>query len=80
MQTFGRIDVRDRLDAIQAPTLVLHSRGDQLVDMDAARELVSGIAGARFQSLDSDNHSLIDREPASLDFTRAIIEFTKTSA
>jgi len=79
MKAFGQIDVRDRLSAIQAPTLILHSRGDQMVDMDAARELVSGIPGARFQSLDSDNHSLIDREPASLEFARAILEFLQTA-
>ncbi len=80
MLAFSQIDVRDRLAAIQAPTLVLQSRGDQMVDMDAARELVSGISGARFQSLDSDNHSLIDREPASQDFVRAVLEFIRSEA
>lgn len=79
MKAFGQIDVRDRLSAVQAPTLILHSRGDQMVDMDAARELVSGISGARFQSLDSDNHSLIDREPASVEFARAILDFIQTA-
>lgn len=80
MRAFGRIDVRDRLAHIEAPTLVLHSRGDQMVEMDAARDLVAGISGARFQSLDSDNHSLLDREPASQDYIRAVLDFIREKA
>lgn len=75
MQAFGEIDVRDQLPRIQAPTLVMHSRGDEMVDMDATRELVSGISGAKFISLESDNHSLLDREPASEVFIDAILKF-----
>ena len=75
MQAFGEIDVRDQLPRIQTPTLVMHSRGDEMVDMDATRELVSGISGAKFISLESDNHSLLDREPASEVFIDAILKF-----
>ena len=53
----------------------MHSRGDQIVDLDSARELVAGIPNASFRSLESNNHSLIDREPASGEFLRATLEF-----
>lgn len=75
MEAFGRIDVRHRLPKVSAPTLVMHSRGDQIVDLDSARELVAGIPNASFRSLESNNHSLIDREPASGEFLRATLEF-----
>ncbi|MEM9179890.1 MAG: alpha/beta fold hydrolase [Pseudomonadota bacterium] len=75
MQAFGEIDVRDQLPRIQAPTLVMHSRGDEMVDMDTTRELVSGISGAKFISLESVNHSLLDREPASEVFIDAVLNF-----
>lgn len=70
MDAFGALDVREQLQAVKAPTLVLHSRGDQIVSLDSAREIASGIGGARFQTLESDNHSLIDREPASEAFLK----------
>lgn len=75
MEAFGQIDVRSRLAEVLAPTLVMQSRGDQIVDLDSARELVAGIQNATFRSLESDNHSLIDREPASGEFLNATLEF-----
>lgn len=75
MDAFGSLDVRHRLADVRVPTLVTHSRGDKLVDMDTARELVTGIPGARFQSMESDNHSLLDREPASGALLDAIAAF-----
>lgn len=75
MEVFGWIDVRERLSNVSAPTLVMHSRGDQIVDLDSARELVAGIPNATFRSLDSDNHSLIDGEAASVEFLSATLDF-----
>lgn len=75
MTAFGGLDVRARLKRISVPTLVTHSRGDQIVSMDEARKLTAGIPGARFLSLESENHSLIDREPASQAFLDAAFQF-----
>jgi pimeloyl-ACP methyl ester carboxylesterase/DNA-binding SARP family transcriptional activator len=61
---FGRIDVRHRLAAVRAPTLVIHSRGDVFVPASLGRELAAGIRGARFVSLDTDNHLLVEGDPA----------------
>jgi DNA-binding SARP family transcriptional activator/pimeloyl-ACP methyl ester carboxylesterase len=64
MEAFAYIDVRHRLAQVQAPTLVLHSRGDQRIPLDRGRELATGIPGARFVSLESRNHLILEHEPA----------------
>lgn len=64
LETLGGIDVRDRLAKVRAPTLVIHSRGDSRVPIAAGRELAVGIKGARFVSLDSNNHVLPHSDPA----------------
>ena len=58
------IDVRELLPKIQAPTLVFHARGDGAVSYERGLALASGIPNARFVTLDSDNHLLIEDEPA----------------
>jgi len=64
MEVFASIDVRHRLREVQAPTLVLHSRGDQRIHFERGRELASGILGGRFVLLESDNHLILEHEPA----------------
>ena len=63
-ESFGQMDVRHRLAEVRAPTLVLHSRDDQLVSSIHGQEIAAGIAGARFVGLASNNHILLDDEPA----------------
>jgi pimeloyl-ACP methyl ester carboxylesterase len=50
------IDVRDMLPVIQAPTLVLHRRGDRMVRSENGRHLAAHIPGARFVELPGDDH------------------------
>jgi pimeloyl-ACP methyl ester carboxylesterase len=45
-------DVGPLLSRVQAPTLVLHRRDDQLVPVQLGRELASAIPGARFVELE----------------------------
>src|SRR5204863_5627668 len=47
-----------------APTLVLHSRGDQMNKFEEGRFLASHIAGARLVPLESSNHIVLEDEPA----------------
>ena len=75
MEAFGHIDVRDRLARVQAPTLVLHSRGDQRIPHDRGRELAAGIPGARFVLLESDNHLILEHEPAFAVWVREATAF-----
>lgn len=63
-EAFGRIDVRDRLAEVKAPTIVLHSRDDQRIPMELGRSIASAIPDAQFVPLDSRNHILVEYEPA----------------
>lgn len=62
--TSGGIDVEALLPSIAAPTLVLHARGDQRVPFAEGRHLATQIPNARFVSLESRNHLLLEHEPA----------------
>ena len=75
LSAFGDIDVRDKLAQVRVPTLVIHSRGDKRIPMQSGREIASAIPNAEFLSLDSDNHLLLGREPASRVFIQAVREF-----
>jgi pimeloyl-ACP methyl ester carboxylesterase/DNA-binding winged helix-turn-helix (wHTH) protein len=50
------VDVRDVLAAVQAPTLVLHRRGDVDSSVEEGRHLAERIPGARFVELDGSDH------------------------
>ena len=50
------IDVRDVLGAVQAPTLVLHRRGDIDTHVEEGRYLAERIPGARFIELEGTDH------------------------
>jgi len=58
------IDVTDLLSQVGCPTLVLHAARDARVPFAEGRLLASGIPGARFVPLESDNHVLLEHEPA----------------
>jgi pimeloyl-ACP methyl ester carboxylesterase/DNA-binding winged helix-turn-helix (wHTH) protein len=62
--TSGDIDVDALLPMIQAPTLVLHARGDQRVPFEEGRRLATLIPRASFVALESRNHLLLEDEPA----------------
>jgi hypothetical protein len=55
-EMFLDIDVRAILPAINVPTLVLHRRGDRIVNWRAGRELASQIPGARYVELPGIDH------------------------
>jgi pimeloyl-ACP methyl ester carboxylesterase len=58
------IDVADLLPQVTVPTLVMHSRYDNVVPLDQGRMIASTIPGARFVTLESDNHVPLLGEPA----------------
>jgi pimeloyl-ACP methyl ester carboxylesterase/DNA-binding CsgD family transcriptional regulator len=68
-------DARDLLTEIDLPTLVLHSRGDQATDFRKGRYLATHIRGARFVTLESNNHILLGDEPAWPVFLREVEAF-----
>lgn len=58
------INVMDLLPQVQAPTLVLHSRHDNVVPFDQGRLLAACIPNARLVTLDSENHMVLHGEAA----------------
>lgn len=70
------VEVTALLDKVQTPTLVLHSRNDDVVPIAEGRILAAGIAGAQFIELDSKNHVLLEGEPAWQRFCEEVLAFT----
>ena len=64
MRVFNDIDVVDLLPRVRCPTLVLHSTRDARVPFEEGRLIASLIPDARFVPLESNNHLLLESEPA----------------
>jgi pimeloyl-ACP methyl ester carboxylesterase/DNA-binding winged helix-turn-helix (wHTH) protein len=62
--TAAAIDITELAPRVRAPTLVVHGTGDAAVPFDQGRRLAGLIPGARFVSLESQNHILLEDEPA----------------
>ena len=58
------IDVRPLLPQVRVPTLVVHCDDDRAVVPERGRDLAAAIPGARYVSLPSANHLLMEDEPA----------------
>jgi DNA-binding NarL/FixJ family response regulator len=72
--------VTELLGSLTAPTLVIHSLGDRMNNFAYARFLASHIPGARLVPLESDNHIVLEDEPAWPDFLREVTEFLAEDA
>jgi len=75
MREFNAIDVMALLPEVRCPTLVLHSRHDVRVPFDEGRLLASAIPGARFVSIESSNHLLLEGEPGWRHWLEAVRAF-----
>jgi pimeloyl-ACP methyl ester carboxylesterase/DNA-binding CsgD family transcriptional regulator len=64
MRAAHEIDVSASVPRVSCPTLVLHARGDLRVSYESGRSLAARIPDARFVLLESDNHILLEQEPA----------------
>ena len=69
------IDVRSHLQRLRVPTLILHARGDAVIPYSEGQECARLIPGARFVTLDSRNHLLLEDEPAFRVFVDEIRSF-----
>lgn len=58
------LDVTDLLGDVEAPTLVLHSRGNRMTPFEQGRLMASTIPNAQFVPLESDNSFPLATEPA----------------
>jgi pimeloyl-ACP methyl ester carboxylesterase/DNA-binding CsgD family transcriptional regulator len=80
LQARADVEVMELLSAVRAPTLVLHARDDQCCPVAEGRLLASGIPGAEFVELESDNHVLLEHEPAWARFCEIVLEFLGVAA
>jgi pimeloyl-ACP methyl ester carboxylesterase len=65
------------LPLVKVPTLVIHARGDAQVPLELGRQLAAGIPGASFVVLQSNNHILLEQDPAARRFFEEIALFLK---
>lgn len=77
LSALGDVDIREAVSEVRVPTLVVHSRGDEIVPMKDGIELAAGIKGARFLPLDSKNHILMQTEPAWATFEQELGSFLR---
>jgi pimeloyl-ACP methyl ester carboxylesterase len=64
MELDDEIDVRSLLPQVRVPTLVMHCDRDQVVPAKHGQLLAGEIPGARYVSLPSTNHLILETEPA----------------
>jgi DNA-binding winged helix-turn-helix (wHTH) protein/pimeloyl-ACP methyl ester carboxylesterase len=64
MELDDEIDVRPLLSQVRTPTLVIHCDRDRAVPPEKGRLLAAEIPGARYVSLPSANHLMLEEEPA----------------
>jgi len=64
MERDDDLDVRPLLSQVKTPTLVIHCDRDQAVPAERGRLLAAEIPGARYVSLPSANHLMVEEEPA----------------
>ena len=76
LETRAQINVVPLLGEVQAPTLVLHSRDDDVIPIVEGHILAAGIPDAEFIELDSKNHILLENEPAWKRFCAEVLDFT----
>jgi pimeloyl-ACP methyl ester carboxylesterase len=71
----GEADVSSLLSQVKVPTLVMHARQDARVPFESGRRLAAGIPGARFVPLESQNHVMLEGEPALTRFLEELRSF-----
>lgn len=69
------VDASERMAGLDLPTLVIASRGDQVMNFDESRNLARGVKGAHLVTLESNNHIVLADEPAWPVFLREVTAF-----
>lgn len=64
IRTMAGLDVTASAAAVSVPTIVFHARGDRRAPFEEGRRVAGLIPGARFVPLETENHILLEREPA----------------
>jgi pimeloyl-ACP methyl ester carboxylesterase/DNA-binding CsgD family transcriptional regulator len=72
-------DASSLLAGLDVPTLILHSTGDRMNAFALSRHLASSIAGARLVALNSNNHIVLEDEPAWAVFVEEVRRFMQVA-
>jgi len=75
LASIHEMDATDFAPRVACPTLVVNARGDLRVPLEEGRLLAALVPGARFVQLDTDNHILLETEPAFVRFIAEVHEF-----
>ncbi len=75
MAATADLDVASLAPQVQAPTLIIHSRGDRRAPLSEGRSLATLIPDSRLVVLDSANHILLRDEPAWARFAQELNAF-----
>src|SRR5262249_11377984 len=75
LEARSTIDVSGLLCDIKTPTLVIHSRDDEVCPVSQARYTAAEIPGAQSVEPDSRNHILLENEPAWARFQEVVLDF-----
>lgn len=73
-------DIQDILPKVRSPTMVFHSRHDNVVPFEQGRLVAASIPNAKFIPLESGNHVLLSDEPAFTKFIDCVNEFLADEA
>lgn len=76
-EVFDNIDVSDLLDGIDVPTLVLHCVEDAVAPLSEGKLIASRIPGARFVTLNSKSHMLLENDPEFPKFLHHVRDFLR---
>jgi DNA-binding NarL/FixJ family response regulator len=71
------LDITELLPKVRTPTLILHAREDEVVQIEEGRLLATAIPGAEFVELDSRNHVLLEHEPVWQRFREVVLPFLR---
>ena len=70
------VNVESLLPKVSVPTLVIHSRNDQVIPFEEGQRLAQKIPGATMSALEGKNHIIQRDEPAWRAFSKSLLEFT----
>ncbi|WP_420411502.1 alpha/beta fold hydrolase [Roseibium sp.] len=77
-EAIDQFDVLDRLQAVTAPTLVIHASNDALHPVSQGRLIAGAIPGAEFLQVDSRNHVYLPSDPVWRQIVDAQLNFIST--
>lgn len=78
-EAYHNIDVEHLAIQVNIPTLIFHVKGDKVIPFEAGRRLASLIPDARFVPLESENHILLEDDPAWDRFLAEVKNFIGSS-